>query len=91
MDGAVQNQVAIDAWKTKDVLARHYIFATMDDSMKEAMEACSTAKEMWDRVKLDQVYNSSLNKQHVKTQFLNYTFKQGAKKNQLFTINFFSE
>lgn len=71
-------QEEIEAWKQKDVDARTYIYSTISPAQQGSLHGCTTAHEMWTRVKTEYAENSAQNVHMLTLKFMDYKYQQGS-------------
>jgi hypothetical protein len=72
------NQKLIDAWKSKDVHARHYLFATIERQQQNTLYGCQSANDMWVRLTTQHAQNAAENKHLLMQQFFEYKYHPGS-------------
>lgn len=65
----VTNQNEIDAWKTRDVLARTYLFSTIERVQQSILYGCNIANDMWTRLYTQHLQNSAKHRHLLMQQF----------------------
>ena len=73
--GAITNAAAISEWKKNDVIARNYLYATIDNARQSSLINCSTSFEMWTRLASQHLQNSVHDQHAQQTRFFDYKFK----------------
>ncbi|KZS10312.1 Uncharacterized protein APZ42_025252 [Daphnia magna] len=68
------NQKLIDAWKAKNVNARHYLFATIERQHQNTLYGCQSANDMWVRLTTQHAQNAAENKHLLMQQFFEYKY-----------------
>ena len=72
------NQKLIDAWKSKDVNARHYLFATIERQQQNTLYGCQSANDIWVRLTTQHAQNAAENKHLLMQQFFEYKYHPGS-------------
>ena len=72
------NEEEIEAWKQKDVDARTYTYSTISPAQQGSLHGCTTAHEMWTRVKTEYAENSAQNVHMLTLKFMDYKYQQGS-------------
>jgi len=81
VDGSVAQPAAtadadvIATWKKEDTIAQAILVPTLSMNQVSHVFKCSTSKEMFNKLRDVNADNSTLNKQHTLTTFLNYSIK----------------
>lgn len=73
--GVVTNEAAITAWNRKDILASGFLYATVNEEMKDTLINCETASAMWKRLSDQYMQNAADNKHLLKQQFFQLQFR----------------
>jgi hypothetical protein len=76
-EGVVTNQAVIDAWNRKDILASGFLYATVNEEMRDTLINCETASGMWKRLSDQYMQNATDNKHLLKQQFFQLQFSPG--------------
>ena len=87
------NQKLIDAWKAKDVNARHFLFATIERQHQNTLYGCQSANDMWVRLTTQHAQNAAENKHLLMQQFFEYKNHPGSHYSCVqcsYTSNLFS-
>ena len=58
----VTNQEEIDRWKVKDTKASHFIYATVDPAQQESLINCTSAFQMFERLKAKHLHSASVSR-----------------------------
>ncbi|KZR99015.1 Uncharacterized protein APZ42_005303, partial [Daphnia magna] len=74
LPAADTNQKFIDAWKAKDVNARHYLFATIKRQHQNTLYGCQSANDIWVRLTTQHAQNAAENKHLLMQQFFEYKY-----------------
>ena len=49
-EGVVTNEAVIAAWNRKDILASGFLYATVNEEMRDTLMNCENASGMWKRL-----------------------------------------
>ena len=63
------------AWKKKDVDARNFLFATIDNAQQRALVNCKTSLDMWTRLSAQHLQNAADNIHVLQQKFFEYQFQ----------------
>ena len=78
----ITNAEAISEWRKKDVEARNYLYATIDNTRQNSLVNCTTAFEMWTRLSSQHLQNSVHDQHAQQTRFFDFKFNS---KNDMMT------
>jgi hypothetical protein len=81
----VTNGAAIAAWNRKDILAIGFLYATVNEEMRDTLINCETASGMWKRLSDQYMQNAADNKHLLKQQYFQLQFNSGQEVMQHIT------
>ena len=76
-EGVVTNEAVIAAWNRKDILASGFLYATVNEEMRDTLINCETASGMWKGLSDQYMQNATDNKHLLKQQFFQLKFSPG--------------
>lgn len=74
-NGDVTNSDAISDWMKRDILARNYLIATIENQQQRVLINCNTAHEMWVRLSAQHLRNAVENQHVLQQKFFEYQFQ----------------
>lgn len=77
VDSVVTNTNTIADWCRRDCTARNYIYATINDDLRDTLCTSTTAADMYQRVRNQHARAASDNRLILLRQFTEYKFKPG--------------
>ena len=75
--GPVLNEVAIQEWKKKDVLARWILLSTIDQKLQGTLVGCKSAHQIWVRLKAQHMKCAANNCHAFQLKFMNDEYQPG--------------
>lgn len=69
-EGVVTNGAAIAAWNRRDILASGFLYATVNEEMRDTLINCDTASAMWKQLSDQYMQNAADNKHMLKQLIL---------------------
>lgn len=76
-EGETTNIAQIQDWEVRYTQASNYLYATVSEEIKNTLINCDIAHEMWERLSVQYMQNTSGNKHLLKQQFFQLQFDTG--------------